>query len=69
MKINRYLVFAYPAYYPSGGWGDFYESYDQLVDATVKADTLLRLQDNVEIVDSETGEDIYIYPRHRSHME
>lgn len=23
MEVKRYMVFAYPSYYPGGGWSDF----------------------------------------------
>ena len=31
--LKRYIVFSGPEYYPSGGWGDFRQSFDTLDEA------------------------------------
>jgi hypothetical protein len=31
--MKRFLVFAYDAYYPSGGWSDFQSAHDTLDEA------------------------------------
>ena len=31
--MKRYLVFAYPVYYPGGGWSDFIADFDSIEDA------------------------------------
>ena len=31
--VKRYVVFAGPDYYPSGGWGDFHSSHDDINEA------------------------------------
>jgi len=64
MKVKRYMVFGSAAYYPSGGWGDFVNSFDTEAEAIACADGLKQL--SPEVVDLETGEDIYVYPNHRS---
>lgn len=64
MKVKRYIVFGSAAYYPSGGWGDFVNSFDTEAEAIICADNLKGL--HPEIIDLETGEDIYIYPNRRT---
>jgi hypothetical protein len=64
--MKRYLVFAYPAYYPGGGWSDFQRSFDLARDAIDYADSILHDNDGgVEVIDLETGEDVYTYPHRR----
>lgn len=67
MEVKRYMVFAYPAYYPGGGWSDFVCSFDNENDAIKCADSKLENNEGgVEVIDRNSGEDIYVYPHHRS---
>jgi len=53
--MKRYLVFAGADYYPSGGWGDFIDSFDDIEtarDASPNSDWL-------EVVNKDTGEVIH----------
>jgi hypothetical protein len=60
--MKRYLVFAYGAYYPGGGWSDFRKSFDDKESAIEYADSICKNYDGgVEVVDLETEEDIYTY--------
>jgi hypothetical protein len=61
--MKRFFVFAYPAYYPGGGWCDFKKSFDDEQEAIAYADKIA--SDNIEVIDLETEEDIYIYPDKR----
>lgn len=64
--MKRYLVFAYPSYYPSGGWTDFQGSFASSQEAFDFADAYKGEQsDGVEVIDLETEQDIYVYPQHR----
>lgn len=56
MKLNRYLVFSYPEYYPGGGWNDFVSSFDSLEEA--ERETTKERGLYWDIVDIETGEQI-----------
>lgn len=64
MKVKRYAVFCYAAYYPGGGWTDFVNSFDVLEEAINCADA--HKYENKEVINLETGEDIYIYPNNRT---
>lgn len=62
MPIKRFMLFAYDAFYPSGGWSDFHGSFDTL-DEAVAAWVALhqeRLLDYYQIVDLHTGEEIEV---------
>jgi hypothetical protein len=60
------MVFAYPAYYPGGGWSDFVCSFDTEGEAIECADAHAKGNDGgIEVIDCRTGEDIYVYPLHR----
>lgn len=59
--MKRYLVFAYPAYYPSGGWGDFKAAFDTAEEAITFASNITSASGGKEVIDLETGEDIYTY--------
>lgn len=63
-KVKRFMVFGNESYYPSGGWGDFVNSFDTLEEAITCADDFM-MKKHPEIVDLETGQDIYVYPKHR----
>jgi len=65
-SMKRYHVFAYPEYYPGGGWSDHVGSTDDREEAIGQADALLsRYTGGVEVIDLETEEDIYVYPKYR----
>ena len=57
--MNRYLVFSYDKYYPSGGWSDFASAFDNSTDAISRAMDLHATADYVEVVDTETLTAIY----------
>jgi hypothetical protein len=64
--MKRYLMFAYPAYYPGGGWCDFQKSFDNLQEAFDFADSFTgESSGGIEIIDLETEADIYVYPKDR----
>lgn len=64
--MKQYLVFAYAAYYPSGGWSDFQGSFDSASDAFNFADNYTgECSGGIEVIDLESEKDIYIYPNHR----
>lgn len=50
--MKRFLLFAYDAYYPGGGWADFKGDFDSLEDAEAAAKTCT--EDYRDIIDSET---------------
>lgn len=60
-KPKRYLVFLFPAYYPGGGWSDLAESFDTEAEAVAYANA--SRYENREVVDIETGEDVYRYDK------
>lgn len=65
--MKQYLVFAYDAYYPAGGWDDFKGSFDNEQDALVFADSIEpKYSGGVEVVDLKTEKDIYVYRQHRT---
>lgn len=64
--MKRFLVFAYPAYYPGGGWSDFQGSFDSSDAAFTFANAYKgECSGGIEIIDLETEEDIYVYPNQR----
>lgn len=54
--MKRYLVFAYWAYYPIGGWHDFQDSFDTLEEARKFAESLQH--DHIDVIDTQTGEEV-----------
>lgn len=65
--MARYLVFAYEAYYPGGGWSDFRRAFNDEQEAVDYADSILpSITGGVEVVDLQLERDLYIYPQHRS---
>jgi hypothetical protein len=55
--MKRYLVFAFPEHYPSGGWGDFVSAHDTLKEArSVATAQSAKSIDFVQIVDLEKME-------------
>ena len=52
---NRYAVFAFDGYYPSGGWDDLYGRYDDDLKAESYARAQLAYFDHTQIVDLQTG--------------
>lgn len=54
-KLKRYLLFSYVDYYPSGGWNDFEESFDDVVKAKAAAMGCLSKHGYIDLIDSETG--------------
>jgi len=64
--MKRYLVFAYPSYYPGGGWCDFQGSFTSSQQAFDHADNLkCETSGGIEVIDLETETDIYVYPKDR----
>jgi len=64
--MKRYLVFAYPVYYPGGGWSDFIGDFDSIEDALAHADK--SSYENREVIDTQTKDDVYLYPNQRSEL-
>lgn len=64
MKIKRYVIFGSESYYPGGGWSDYIASFDNLNDAIKLADSFYTKK-HPEIIDLETGDDLYVYPNQR----
>lgn len=63
--MKRYHVFAYPAYYPGGGWSDHRGSFDDLREAYRCADGAKNSSGGIEIIDMETEQDVYTYISNR----
>lgn len=55
--MNRYMLFAYDQYYPSGGWNDFVGYFVEFEEAESKGKELIndRTKDYFDVVDSFTG--------------
>lgn len=56
--MKRYLVFAGDDYYPSGGWNDFRDDFDDIDAAKTEARRLLSRYSWVQLIDLVTKEDI-----------
>jgi len=60
--MDRYAVFSYPHYYPSGGWYDFDKAFATSEEAVRYVEALRKKQKHGEghwhVVDLETGERI-----------
>lgn len=55
--MKRYAVFAYPQYYPGGGWDDLFGLYESKGKARAGAMRVKGMdRDNIQLVDLETGE-------------
>lgn len=65
--MKRYIIFAYEAYYPGGGWSDFCGDFDTVEEAISALDALKPV--NKELIDTQTLQDIYVYPHERGDME
>ncbi len=54
--MKEFLLFAWPHYYPGGGWNDYEDSYDTLEEAKAAASPVSKrgkeklIQDHVQIV-------------------
>ena len=60
--MKRYLVFAYEAYYPGGGWSDFKKSFvDKNLAIQYADDIESKYSGGVEVIDLEIETDIYVY--------
>lgn len=57
--MKRYVLFVAAAYYPNGGWRDFWDSYDSLEGAIVEADKRSGAFQDSHVVDLTTGEIVY----------
>lgn len=57
--IKRFLVFSGIEYYPFGGWRDYKGSADTKDDAVNLAIDLLKVNDWVQVVDTEIGEILF----------
>jgi hypothetical protein len=65
--IKRYVVFSFPSYYPTGGWGDFTDSFEDLEKAKEwcrKIETTDRFE-YAQLIDLHTGEEIMDYAPRR----
>lgn len=51
--MNRYLLFCYSRYYPSGGKGDFSGDFDSIEDAIQMATE--KQAECYEVLDTQTG--------------
>jgi hypothetical protein len=59
MKVKRFVAFSGADYYPSGGWGDFFGSFDTRDEAVAALAARTKfIGDWTQIVDLETGEDV-----------
>lgn len=58
--IKRYVTFAYEDYYPMGGIEDFIGDFDTLAAAQAACDA--RSNDNHDIIDLQTGLNLYRMP-------
>ncbi|SDC29584.1 hypothetical protein SAMN05444678_102224 [Sphingomonas sp. YR710] len=54
--LKQFALFAFNDCYPSGGWGDFVDSFDTIEEAAAHGKTLPR--DIRSIIDLRTGEDV-----------
>jgi hypothetical protein len=52
--MKRFLLFTGDDYYPAGGWGDFQDSYDTLIEATSAKTT----GDWWHVIDATNGEEL-----------
>lgn len=52
--MKRYLVFSGSQYYPSGGWEDFINDYDNLQEAETKAKSEAGVCQWAQVVDTLT---------------
>jgi hypothetical protein len=69
MPLKRYLLFDYDDYYPSGGWHDFRQSFDSVVEA--EAYWLAHPEDhcsNPQLVDGLSGEVIEFSPQTTAYL-
>jgi len=64
--MKRYLVFSMYAYYPSGGWDDFCDSFDTLDEARAHAEGMIKKRssggggyDWSHVIDSETSKQVW----------
>ncbi len=53
--MKRYLLFQFNLYYPGGGWSDFKDSYDTVLQAMRAQCNTANNYDYYQIVDSQTG--------------
>lgn len=59
--MKHYLVFAYDAYYPCGGWNDFQASFDTLEEAKAYVDGPHEYNYGFwSVIDSFTGKEVEI---------
>ena len=68
MKIKRFVLFTYDEHYPGGGWNDFKESFDTIVEAKKviqkQGDGFCYKNESYnyyDLIDLKTGESIYLY--------
>ena len=55
--MKRYLIFAYPCYYPSGGMCDLHSQFDNKDEALTRAKELI--DDYVEVYDIQEDREIW----------
>lgn len=54
--MKKYLLFGGDNYYPSGGWNDFVDSFDTILEAMAKMDIAKWEWDWAQIVNTATEE-------------
>lgn len=59
--MNRYLLFTFDGYYPSGGWNDFQGSFDSIEEAVEFMQNLR--DDYAQIADIETNRIVESYDK------
>jgi hypothetical protein len=57
--VKRFLIFAGYAYYPSGGWSDFYSSVDTLVEAKSEVDKYVDRYSWAHVIDRKIWKKVY----------
>lgn len=68
MKLKRYLLFTGDTSWPSGGWGDFQESFDSIMDVLsfLNSDPQTEFPpDWAHVVDIETGQSEELFNKER----
>ncbi len=56
--MKRYLLFGGDSYYPGGGWDDFINDFDTIVEAREEAKQKLHKNQWWQIIDTTTKEEI-----------
>lgn len=63
--MKRYLLFAFDQHYPSGGWSDFKDDFDEFDDAKREGEQrIANGRDHFQVVDTESMKivhDVFLY--------